>query len=85
MKPIVITTEQWRVLKERINNDYPPSVRLVREKMKRVLGFTPRFYEEFDPETGRIINMHLDFFDEQKRTMFLLKYTDYVTKDRNAQ
>lgn len=84
MKPIIIETKQWNALKERINNDYPPSVRLVREKMKRVLGFTPRFYEEFDPELGRNIQVHLDFFDEHKRTMFLLKYTEYVTKNRNA-
>lgn len=84
MKPIVITTEQWKSLKERINNDYPPSVRLVREKMKRVLGFTPRFYEEWDNSTGRMINMHLDFFDEQKRTLFLLKYSEYVTQNRNT-
>lgn len=84
MKPIIIETKQWNALKERINNDYPPSVRLVREKMKRVLGFTPRFYEEFDSELGRNIQVHLDFFDEHKRTMFLLKYTEYVTKNRNA-
>ena len=84
MKPIIIETKQWNALKERINNDYPPSVRLVREKMKRVLGFTPRFYEEFDLELGRNIQVHLDFFDEHKRTMFLLKYTEYVTKNRNA-
>lgn len=83
MKPVIITHKQWTTLKERINNDYPPSVRLVREKMKRVLGFTPRFYEEYDESTGRNIQIHLDFFDEHKRTMFLLKYTDYVTKDRN--
>lgn len=84
MKPIIITPGQWLDLKNKINNDYPPSVRLVREKMKRVLGFTPRFYEEFNEDTGRNVNVHLDFFDEHKRTMFLLKYTDYVTKNRNA-
>ncbi len=81
MKPIVITKKQWASLKEKINNDYPPSVRLVREKMKRVLGFTPRLHETWDARTGYTIEMHLDFFDEHKRTMFLLKYTNYVTKD----
>jgi hypothetical protein len=84
MKPIIITHNQWKVLKERINNDYPPSVNLVREKMKRVLGFTPRFYEEWDDSIGRSIQIHLDFFDEQKRTMFLLKYTEYVTQNSHA-
>ena len=84
MKPTIITHDQWKVLKERINNDYPPSVNLVREKMKRVLGFTPRFYEEWDDSTGRTIQIHLDFFDEQKRTMFLLKYSEYVTQNSYA-
>lgn len=84
MKPIIISKDQWAILKEKINNDYPPSVRLVREKMKRVLGFTPRFYE-VEGYPNYKIEMHLDFFDEHKRTMFLLKYSDYVIKDRNTK
>ena len=83
MKPIVISKDQWFVLKEKINNDYPPSVRLVREKMKRVLGFTPRLHE-ISGYPNYTVEMHLDFFDEHKRTMFLLKYSDYVIKDRNT-
>lgn len=81
MKPIIISKKQWTALKEKVNQDYPPSVNLVREKMKRVLGFTPRLHEEWDARTGYTITMHLDFFDEQKRTMFLLKYGEYVLKD----
>ena len=83
MKPIVLSKDQWYALKEKINQDYPPSVRLVREKMKRVLGFTPRLFESFEGGPGYKVEMHLDFFDEHKRTMFLLKYSDYVIKDRN--
>jgi hypothetical protein len=84
MKPITLTKIQWAELKEKINNDYPPSVSLVREKMKRVLGFTPRFYERYDEKSGwNKIEIHLDFFDDQKRTMFLLKYSDYVIKNSN--
>ena len=83
MKPIVISKDQWITLKEKINNDYPPSVRLVREKMKRVLGFTPRLHE-VEGYPGYKVEMHLDFFDEQKRTMFLLKYSDYVIKNSNT-
>ena len=82
MKPIVISKDQWYVLKEKINNDYPPSVRLVREKMKRVLGFTPRLHEVAG-YPNYTVEMHLDFFDEPKRTMFLLKYGEYVYKNSN--
>ena len=83
MKPIIISKDQWYVLKEKINNDYPPSVRLVREKMKRVLGFTPRLHQA-EGYPNYKVEMHLDFFDEQKRTMFLLKYSDYVVKNSNT-
>ena len=84
MKPIVISKQQWTALKEKVNKDYPPSVSLVREKMKRVLGFTPRLHEEWDARSGYHITMHLDFFDEQKRTMFLLKYSEYVAQNCNT-
>jgi hypothetical protein len=84
MKAIILSKPQWYALKEKVNQDYPPSVSLVREKMKRVLGFTPRLHETWDSRTGYTIEMHLDFFDEQKRTMFLLKYSEYVRKDSNA-
>ena len=81
MKPIVISKKQWKVLKDKINYDYPPSVSLVREKMKRVLGFTPRLHETWDARSGYTYTMHLDFFDDAKLTMFLLKYSEYVTSD----
>jgi hypothetical protein len=84
MKPIILSKPQWYSLKEKVNQDYPPSVSLVREKMKRVLGFTPRLHETWDARTGYNIEMHLDFFDDQKRTMFLLKYSEYVSQNRNT-
>lgn len=84
MKSIVISKTQWYALKEKINHDYPPSVSLVREKMKRVLGFTPRLHEQWDPNGPYHIEMHLDFFDEQKRTFFLLKYGEYVYENSNT-
>lgn len=84
MKAIVLSKPQWYALKEKVNQDYPPSVSLVREKMKRVLGFTPRLHETWDARIGYTVEMHLDFFDEQKRTMFLLKYSEYVRKDRDS-
>lgn len=78
MKSIIITRDQWKILKQKFNEDYPPSVSLVREKMKRVIGCTPRFHELWDAKIGFSVEVHLDFFDEQKKTFFLLKYSNYV-------
>ena len=97
-KPIVMSSEQWNSILDRIKQREKPSVYLSRSKMKEVLGFTVRDHREYvkDPDyvkrpqdkdewynmessgwfEGKI-NVHtirLDFYDDQKRTMFLLKY-----------
>lgn len=86
MKPIKLTEQQWKDLRSQIDRQYPRSVSMVRWKMKRVLGFTPRNHEEwvvFD-HTGdrerKVLKkeVHLDFYSEQQRTMFLLKYGDWI-------
>lgn len=81
MKPFVLTEDEWRGLEKRLKQDYPASVFLSREKMRRVLGFTPRTHQDWIDHKGatriwkeRVVNVHLDFFDNSQRTMFLLKY-----------
>jgi hypothetical protein len=89
MKAVVLTNDQWKEVHEKIKKDYPPSVWLSREKMRRTLGFTPREHESwlgyYDSASiedrkasrhGRQISIHLDFFTDSQRTMFLLKYGD---------
>lgn len=91
MKPVVLTEKQWREVRGKIKTNYPPSVLLSREKMRRVLGFTPREHTEwlghYDSASvedrkakrhGYKTTIHLDFFEEQQRTMFLLKYTEIM-------
>ena len=104
MKPIELTYTQWIKLSKELHNDYPPSVLAIREKTKKVLGFTSRehrkwvpnanYKEEykkyeseknyddifsFEPEKGRTERViHLDFYDEAKRTFFLLKYSEFL-------
>jgi hypothetical protein len=97
-KPIVMSSDQWNAILERIKQREKPSVYLSRSRMKEVLGFTVRDHREYvkDPDyvkrpqddnewfnmepagwfEGKM-NVHtirLDFYDEQKRTMFLLRY-----------
>lgn len=82
MKPLILSLEQWAKIYAQIKDKYPPSVTLSREKMRRELGFTPREHQELRGPTellmGYKTTIHLDFFDEQQRTMFLLKYADYL-------
>lgn len=86
MKALVLTEPQWNSIWEDIKLHHPPSVYLSRSKMRKQLGFTNRDYENwvvFD-HTGdrerRILKkeVHIDFYSEEHRTMFLLKYGDRI-------
>lgn len=87
MKPVTYTPKEWEAIWERIKNDYPKSVWLIRNNMKKKLGFTPREHQEWlgywddaSPEDRRAgrhgykTMIHLDFYDERYRSLFLLKY-----------
>jgi hypothetical protein len=64
-----------------------PSVLLIRDKMRRVLGFTQRFHKEW-VETGKRENGQaygfyqeytvLDFYNESARSWFLIKFADQL-------
>ena len=85
-KSIKLTEHQWLTIYHDIARNYPHSVLLIREKMKSVLGFTSRTHREWISEgfingrdAGRYEeNIYLDFYSEPKRTMFLLKYSEYL-------
>jgi hypothetical protein len=82
-KPIVISTSQWHKLEHRLRTDYSPSVTMIRTKMRDVLGFVPREYAEWNTEERGepwSSDIRLDFYDERKRTMFMLKYSEYLQK-----
>ena len=91
MKALVLTPEQWQRVLSKIKQDYPPSVWLSREKMRRTLGFTPREHNDWlgyydhssreDRSAGRYgykVSIHLDFFTDYHRSFFLLKYCDCI-------
>jgi len=88
-KPIVLNLEQWLRLHSQLTKDTPPSVMLIRDKMKSVLGFTVRRHAVWktDSDFGHKYlkeSIHLDFYNEPKRTMFLLKYSEYLDKTGNT-
>ena len=94
MKPVVLSEQNWMKLRYQLKQTQPKSVMLTRWKMKEVLGFTDRLHTEWiDNKVNKWGGMgyeqrqvHLDFFDEAKRTFFLLKYTDWIrNENRNDQ
>lgn len=90
-KSIKLSEPDWKTLQIRLEKDYPKSVLLIRTKMRKVLGFVPREHEEWlrhyheaSQEDKRIGNygykktIHLDFYDDVRKTMFVLKYSEYL-------
>jgi len=90
-KTIVLSQAAWLKIYNKIAKEYPPSVLLIRNRMREVLGFTSRTHQEWidrhvdinDVSYGtrwQITTIHLDFYNEPKRTMFLLKYSEFLEK-----
>lgn len=82
MRAFKLTEPQWLDVWAAIKKSNPPSVYLSRAKMRKVLGFTQREHDEWvvidhtgDRERRMLKKeIHIDFYSEQHRTMFLLKY-----------
>lgn len=90
-KPIVISETSWFKIVDLLARDHPPSVLFIRNIMREVLGFTIRRHTEwFDHDVSDnrrnvgyntkycVKRIHLDFYNEPKRTMFLLKYSEHI-------
>jgi len=95
-KPIVLSEKSWAVLYNQLAKDNPASVILIRRNMKAVLGFTVRRHTEFVDisDMAEDFGMFeyasrkhprsmicLDFYDDAKRTWFLLKYSDHINNE----
>jgi len=79
VKTVKLSQASWLKVYNDIARTHPPSVLLVRSKMRKVLGFTSRTHSEWDAGVvNRIEQIHLDFFSETKYTMFILKYSEYI-------
>lgn len=94
MKPVVISPRVWRKLRDELHTEYPKSVFMLRNKMRATLGFTVREHRNWvstigipdpyivDDSTGYYEDeIHLDFFDSRKKSMFLLKYSDLINRE----
>jgi hypothetical protein len=83
-KPIELSHRQWKRLLERLKQDYPLSVLLLREKAKAKLGFVSREHKDWDDTLGKWRKncIMLDFYSESKRTFFIMKYSEYIQQEQ---
>ncbi len=88
MRPVILTVEQWKSIRKQLQEEHPKTVFMLRDKMKRILGFTVREHKRWideeeikgDEYTAGFyrFEIHLDFFSQNKRTMFLMKFSEVL-------
>lgn len=73
---LTLTASEWREIRNKIKEEYSwkPSVLMIRDTMKRELGFTTRYHKTYTHQTGTMEVIYLDFFDDNMETLFRLKY-----------
>ena len=84
-KSIKLTAKEWQKIRQQLAKEYEfkPSVIIMRDVMKRELGFVTRYHREWVPEDG--VGQYdgygiweefifLDFYNDEKETFFRLKY-----------
>lgn len=81
---IKIPESAWNKIHYQISKEYPPSYLLIREVMKDRLGFVVRRHREWVTSTYGVKDcidiIYLDFYDNRKKTFFLLKYSEFLGK-----
>jgi len=91
LKPVVLSPASWRAIRDELHKEQPRSVFALRSKMRKILGFTVREHREWvmtrpDPSDPTVDQghyedqVHLDFYSENKRTMFLMKYSELIKR-----
>lgn len=80
-KTITLSVRQWEKLKSQIIEDYGRATILISYRLRDTLGFTLRRHMDYS-DTSLVFQwtMRLDFWDDMLQTMFLLKYSDYITQ-----
>ena len=85
IKSLRMLPSRWNQLSEQLKKDYPVSTWLIRDKMRRELGFVYRRHTEWHADaddapgvrTRPKVYIYLDFYNEPQQIMFLLKYGEY--------
>ena len=81
MPTITLAVNQWQHIREDLHTEHPKSVFMLKHKMKSVLGFTVREHNEWIIKPDGSYGEHsirLDFYNKNKYTMFLLKFSEII-------
>jgi DNA-binding SARP family transcriptional activator len=81
MSTLKLSAEQWRKIRAILHTEHPKSVFMLKHKMKSVLGFIVREHNEWVPKMDGGYSeqsIRLDFYNERKYTMFMLKFSEYL-------
>jgi hypothetical protein len=73
---LILTVSEWTAIRKRLREEYnwKPSVFMIREVMRRELGFTTRLHMSYDEQTGSREMVYIDFYDDAAESFFRLKY-----------
>ena len=100
MPTLKLTVDQWRKIRTDLHTEHPKSVFMLKDKMRKVLGFTVREHNEWVEnrlksadevddwlstisdgwfkDKNHEYSIRLDFYNERKYTMFILKYSEFL-------
>lgn len=72
----MLTVNEWNKIRKQLKEEYAwkPSVLIIRDVMKRELGFTTRYHRTYSELRGSEEVVYLDFYNDPSETMFRLKY-----------
>lgn len=86
MKAVVLKHREWDRIFQQVKQDYAdtPSVYLIQSRMQRDLGWSWREHHDWQQYSDEVdylgdyrdssSRIHIDFYSEQARTYFLLRY-----------
>lgn len=80
IRSIAVSEDEWIKMREIIRQDYAhkPSMVLLSSTLRKELGFTMRsekkWVEDGDYGSGYQTKIWLDFYNEEQKTYFILKY-----------
>jgi hypothetical protein len=80
MSTIKLSSSEWTDILVKIELEHGKAAVLIRNVMRRELGFTSRNHRYWKPADGYdghgeyVTEVHLDFYDAAKETLFRLKY-----------
>ena len=89
MRPVILTVEQWRHIRKELQEEYPKTVFMIRDKMKQVLGFTVREHNEWvddkvsdDKDGFDLFSVQQDGWYKGKRHEFSIRLDFYSERKR---